>query len=84
MPVRRFGVLRLLVSQMSLILLLPDDCDDNDDVANSPNDGDNAIEDEEGALNTGEKDELLLYIAGGGITGGGRVCHSLKYSGIKK
>ena len=55
-PVRRFGVLNLLLSQMSIILILPDDCDDNDDVANSPNDGDNAIEDEEGSLNTGEED----------------------------
>ena len=65
MPVLRFGVLSLLVSQMSIILLLPDDCDDNDDVTNSPNDGDNAIEDEEGALNTGEEDQLLLNIARG-------------------
>ena len=72
------------MTDISVIIILPYDSDDNDDVTNSPNDGDNAIEDEEGSLNTGEKDELLLYIAGGGITGGGRVCHSLKYSGIKK
>ena len=65
MLVRRFGVLNLLVTDISFIIILPYDSDDNDDVTNSPNDGDNAIEDEEGALNTGEEDQLLLNIARG-------------------
>ena len=59
----------------------PDNCDDNDDVTNSSDYGDKAIEEEECLLNTKMEDQLLLNVAGGGVTGGahvgGQVRHSL-------
>ena len=62
--------------------ILPDDCDHNEEVADSPDEGDDAVEDEEYDLNLGDEDELLLGVAvveGAALRGQARVVHSADY-----
>ena len=62
--------------------ILPDDGNHNEEVSDSPDEGDNAVEDEEYDLNLGDEDELLLGVAvveGAALWGQARVVHSADY-----
>ena len=62
--------------------ILPDDGNHNEEVADSPDEGDNAVEDEEYDLNLGDEDELLLGVAvveGAALWGQARIVHSADY-----
>ena len=83
-------VVRHVALRMSIIWLfcfnywdiLPDDGNHNEEVADSPDEGDDAVEDEEYDLNLGDEDELLLGVAvveGAALWGQARVVHSADY-----
>ena len=62
--------------------VLPDDGNHNEEVSDSPDEGDDAVEDEEYDLNLGDEDELLLGVAvveGAALWGQARVVHSADY-----
>ena len=62
--------------------ILPDDGNHNEEVADSPDEGDDAVEDEEYDLNLGDEDELLLGVAvveGAALWGQARIVHSADY-----
>ena len=52
---------------------LPDDCDDNEEVADSSNDGNKPVQDEENDLDFGDEDDLLIYCCVAFIIGTVRV-----------
>ena len=62
--------------------MLPDDGDHNEQVADRPDEGDDAVEDEEDDLHLRDEDELLLGVAvveGGALRGQARVVHTSDY-----
>ena len=54
----------------NIFTIPPENSDDNEDVANSPDNGDKTIEQEEDHLHFRLKDELLVRVAIIGVTGG--------------
>ena len=56
---------KILLSSLFLHVLVypPDNSDDNEEITESPNDGDKSIQDEECYLNLRYEDELLFSVA---------------------